>query len=159
MEHSRVVLITQKFAEQQRAMWSSLWPMGHCAVTSLLLCPVLRAGTGDGWSFVVGRVTLLRVPRVYGEVPHRHAWCQREDGLIADATFGQFVPDIDRELMSDIVLVTEDPGGSYAPYRVFTMDEEEEARRTITPTEHDGWQAGSIIKRVFHEMELEDVTA
>lgn len=153
-EHERAVSIALSFADQQREMWSSLWPRGHCAVSSLLLCPILRAGTGNQmWRVAIGRV------RVFDEM-HRHAWCELRDEIIIDITFSQFLTGSREKLRATPMRVATnlDNLSNYLVYTELTLQREEEARNSIRSTGNsDGWMPGSIIKQVFGEMENQDI--
>lgn len=145
----RATSIAFSFVDQQRAMWSSIWPLGHCAVSSLLLCPILRAGTSNPkWRVAIGRV------RVSDRL-HQHAWCQLPNGMIVDITYGQFVPEL---LTTPLrVAIALDELRDYYVYRELPLQSEDEARHSIRSMRNsDGWMPGSIIKRRFEEMERQD---
>lgn len=161
---TRVGYVASAFELTQRALWSSMWPRGHCAVSSLLLAPMLRCADPDGcWRVAVGVVAwtcngalAAEYERRWGEraVAHKaplpHAWCERSaDGAIVDPTYGQF--DAGEAL---VVLASREAGdlGHYA-HRIMTLDEEESARRSIAPSLADGWYATSLVKRWFENID------
>lgn len=143
----RLEVIVESFAVQQRAMWSSMWPFGHCAVSSLLLCPILCAGTGKSWWVAVRRFKDSR-----GRL-RRHAWCVDAGDTVVDVTYGQFAPQEER------VWFISDCDDRFKPYVVLDPDSEDRARRSIQPSDEEGWAPGSIIKQLFAEMEREDEKA
>lgn len=136
--------VAQAFEASQRALWCSLWPGGHCAVTSLLLAPLLRCADPAGeWRVAIGVVAYTRCgafkrpayQRDIDRQPYIHAWCERADGALVDGTYGQF--DFGDALA---VLEAHEAGdlGHYASV-VLDLDAEEAYRRSITPSERDGW--------------------
>lgn len=144
--------IALSFQVSQETMWSSLWPLGHCAVTSLLLCPLLRAyDTDAGWHVVVGLVAGPRALTIYENpgTPRRHAWCEDAAGDIADPTYGQF----DRG-DALVVLPAHEAGdlGHYASWKM-TLDEEDAARHSIV-SKNDGWSVHSSVRVFFGLIEL-----
>jgi hypothetical protein len=163
-EWERIAAVAAAFEQTQLAMWSSMWPLGHCAVSSLLLAPMLRCATADAsWRVAVGIVAHTingglnaEYERKWGEklpdinkYPLPHAWCENDAGDVVDCTYGQF--DLGDAL---VMLKARETGdlGHYA-HRIMTLDEEELARRAITPHERDGWSAGSIVKRWFERID------
>lgn len=58
-----------------RTMWNAMWPTGMCVNASLLMAPILRANSDDGWHVALGE---------------GHAWCEADNGDLIDMTYGQF---------------------------------------------------------------------
>lgn len=142
--------ICQAFETTQRVMWSSMWPWGHCAVSSLLLAPMLRAGIGREYRVVIGWVR---------ETPtHRHgvhAWVADEEDYKYDPTYGQFLKSgFPTKLATLGIYLAGDPAPHVA-HNTLTLDGEEEMRRSITPTEGDGWSAASHVRYYFHAVGME----
>lgn len=158
---ARIQRVADAFAETQRAMWSSLWPLGHCAVSSLLLAPLLRAASDDGWAVHVGLVAWTRSgavqsiidertgrPLDYYRPPLRHAWCESRAGDVVDVTYGQF--DRGAEL---VCLRAHEAGdlGHYTSWRL-KLDEEEGCRRSIVSS-GDGWSVRSAVRPMFEAID------
>jgi biotin operon repressor len=74
--------IAREYVDSQRMAWS-LWPGGHCFVTSLLLAPLLRASLEEDMAVIVG------VVQRHGLI-EKHAWIEDLTGNIVDPTYGQF---------------------------------------------------------------------
>lgn len=144
----RCARVAASFQASQEELWSSMWPLGHCAVSSLLLCPLLRCADEAGcWRVAAGLVaSSYRSPRL----PLRHAWCESAAGDVIDPTYGQFDGD------PLLVLPAREAGqlGHYASL-VMTLDEEEAARRSISPSRsRGGWTASSSVKVFFGLVDL-----
>lgn len=149
----RVAAVGQMIEATQRELWSSHWPMGYCAVTSLLSAPLLRcADDAGGWRVAVGVVAATGLRRWRVEYdwrrtePFCHAWCESAAGDIWDPTYGQFDGGDPA-----VVLPAHQAGdlGHYASW-VMTLDEEEDARRSISSRRFkDGWTAQSSVRTAF----------
>jgi hypothetical protein len=118
-------------------MWSSLWPLGCCVPTSLLLAPLLRASLEIDFHVVAGWAAERRA----------HAWIQSPEGDIIDPTYGQFDGDGPLRIWST------GTGGGHQVHRVLTLDEEERARREIKPrSTSSGWVPRGHVLAWFSEL-------
>lgn len=132
--------VAEAFEHSQRTLWSSIWPSGHCSVTSLLLAPLLRCADPSGkWRIAIGVVAYALPRRVWrykteGQ-PLRHAWCERLDGAVVDATYGQF------DMCDPLVVLEPVCAGDLGHYAhvILDLDAEEAYRRSIQPTLRSGW--------------------
>lgn len=150
----RAHMICEAFEQTQRVMWSYMWPMGHCAVSSLLLAPMLRAGLERDYHVVIGWVRETRTHR-----PGAHAWVEDQDRNIYDPTYHQFFKKPDwqykgeqpREPSALMVAAAGSPKMNlYHPLVGLTLDGEEEMRRSIKPQScPDGWSASSNARQIF----------
>lgn len=142
--------ICRSFELTQRSMWSSMWPFGHCAVSSLLLAPMLRAACEREYRVVIGYV--IHTDTHIGGV---HAWIQDEQGWIYDPTYEQFNRDRHQIVVKPAYLITHEDAGLHKPFVSLTLDGEEQARRSIKPqSTSEGWTASSIIKQLFHRLNV-----
>lgn len=142
----RAEAIATAFEGTQRSMWSSMWPLGHCAVSSLLLNPLLEAAMPEEeWRVVVG---------VAGDC-HTHAWIQNRQGDVVDPTWGQF----DRDARVALRIEPAGNAGLWQAEIELPPEQEDFYRRSIEPTfvptgknreNIAGWQAGSKVKELFH---------
>jgi hypothetical protein len=145
--------IATAFEASQRAMWSGMWPLGHCAVSSLLLNPLLTAAM-PAWEprIVVG---------VAGD-SWTHAWIESRYGDVVDPTWGQFVgrhgdlimdgEDVDLALRVCSAHEAHDYQGEIR----LTESQEDFYRRSIDPRQihsgpklTSGWTAQSRVKELF----------
>lgn len=139
-ELQRAEKIARAFVWVQRAMWSSMWPLGHCGVSSLLLNPQLTAPMPDQeWAVVVGNYK-----------GRAHAWIESFGGDIVDITWGQF-----GDAPTDwplLVLPAHEAAsrGHFAEIRL-SPQEEDFYRRSINPHEYQGWHGRSKIKHLFSD--------
>lgn len=136
-ELDRIEAIVEAFEPGFQIMWSSIWPMGCCAVTSVLVAPLLRASLEIDFVVVCGWAAEHRV----------HAWIQSPAGDIIDPTYGQFDGDTALRIWSA------GTNGGHEVHKTLTLNEEEEGRRSIKPkSTSDGSLPGSALKAVFNEM-------
>lgn len=127
--------IARAFEATQRAMWSSIWPHGHCMVTSLLLAPLIRVPLEWDVAVTVG-------------VAHEnrpHAWIETPCKDIIDPTFGQFTGE------EALVVLPADRStqlGHCAKVRL-NLKAEEVYRNAIRPSVGNGWCESVDIATLF----------
>lgn len=137
--------ICRSFEQTQRVMWSAFWPMGHCAVSSLLLAPILRAALEREYRVVIGYVN-----ETHSHREGAHAWVQDEDENIFDITYGQFAKEGHNHPTALGVMPSGSLNGIYMPFISLALDGEEEMRRQIKPqSQLGGWSARSDSKFWF----------
>lgn len=141
----RVRQITAAHHVMCRAMWSSIYPMGHCAVACLTLAPALRASTEIPFRVKIGYLN-----------NRKHAWLFAEPGLLVDPTYGQFKEGWSDEPWVVIDELNADEYDEWFVYETiarFDLGMEEHARNSILPkSSKDGWSARSNVKLIFEAL-------
>jgi hypothetical protein len=135
---ARAEEIASRIEPAFEVMWSMMWPLGHCAVASLCLAPLLRASLEIDFRVVVGRAANNQV----------HAWVETPEGDIVDPTYGQF----DDGPALRVLKAHEAHLLGHCGEIMLDLDQEEHYRRSIKPyTTRDGWTARSGIKTLFSD--------
>ena len=137
----RAAQIARAFDLTLKAQWSSIWPHGHCAVSSLLLNPMLTSAVPQlGTKVAVGMCLNARI----------HAWIESDSGDVIDPTFGQFLEyDFDREFPLLIASAHQVSIYGHSAEIYLSPKEEDFYRRSINPRELNGWSARSKVKDLF----------
>jgi hypothetical protein len=137
----RAAEIARAFQETLQAQWSSMWPHGHCGVSSLLLNPMLTAAVPQLCTRVAIGVCLdARV----------HAWVESDVGDLIDPTFGQFM-DHDFNYEFPLLIAPAHMAHLYGHCAdtYLTPSQEDFYRRSIDPFKLNGWSARSKINALF----------